>query len=67
MKNNGVYLPWKVMSVFFSAGVAEIGNDEGTFEELIAEGMSALAESLGKGPAQIEYISTFQKKAFRKG
>ncbi|NLM18707.1 MAG: response regulator [Clostridiaceae bacterium] len=46
----------------FSASVAEIGNDDGTFEELIAEGMSTLAESLSKGPEQIEFITTFKKR-----
>ena len=50
----------------FSASVAEIGNDEGTFEELIADGMSVLAESLGKGPEQIEYISTYKKRPLEK-
>jgi len=39
----------------------KIGNDEGTFEELLAEGMLVLEESLIKGPEQIEYITTFKK------
>ncbi len=65
VKNNGVPA-LENHELFFSAGVAEIGNDEGTFEELIAEGMSALAESLSKGPAQIEYISTFKKRPLEK-
>ena len=32
--------------VLFSASVAEIGNDDGEFEELVADGVLALAESL---------------------
>ncbi|NLZ66056.1 MAG: response regulator [Clostridiaceae bacterium] len=48
--------------LLFSASVAEIGNDEGTFEELLAEGMLVLEESLIKGPEQIEYITTFKKR-----
>lgn len=46
----------------FSASMAEIGNDEGTFEELITDGMSVLADSLSKGPQQIEYIVTYKKR-----
>jgi CheY-like chemotaxis protein len=48
--------------LLFSASAAEIGNDEGPFEELIAVGVSALAESLGKGPEQIDYITAYKKR-----
>ncbi|MGI6696561.1 MAG: response regulator [Christensenellales bacterium] len=48
--------------LLFSAGVAEIGNDEGAFEELIADGVSALAKSLSKGSEQIEYITAYKKR-----
>ncbi|MGI6071573.1 MAG: response regulator [Lachnospiraceae bacterium] len=52
--------------ILFSASVAEIGNDEGTFEELMAEGMLFLTKSLKKGPEQIEYIDTFKKRPLQK-
>jgi CheY-like chemotaxis protein len=52
--------------LLFSASVAEIGNDEGTFEELIAVGASALKKSLSKGPEQIEYIASFKKRPSEK-
>jgi len=48
--------------LLFSAGVAEIGNAEGTFEELIAAGMAVLTESLDKGPEQIGYITAYKKR-----
>ncbi len=52
--------------LLFSASVAEIGNDEGTFEELIAVGALALKKSLSKGPEQIEYIASFKKRPSEK-
>jgi len=65
VKNNGIPT-LESQECIFSASVAEIGNEEGTFEELIAEGISALTESLGKGPEHIEYISTFKKRPLEK-
>lgn len=65
IKNNGIP-SLENHEPLFSASVAEIGNDEGTFEELIADGISVLAESLSKGPAQIEYISTYKKRPLEK-
>lgn len=60
-KNNGIPALGN-HELLFSASVAEIGNDEGTFEELVADGMSVLAEGLSKGPEQIEYITTYKKR-----
>jgi PleD family two-component response regulator len=48
--------------LLFSASVAEIGNDEGTFNELITDGILLLADSLSKGPEQIEYLSIYKKR-----
>jgi len=48
--------------ILFSASVAEIGNDDGEFEELVADGVLALAESLSKGSEYIEYITTHKKR-----
>ncbi|MGI6349019.1 MAG: response regulator [Eubacteriaceae bacterium] len=52
--------------ILFSASVAEIANNEGTFEELMSKGVSTLAGSLSKGPEQIEYISDFKKRPSEK-
>ncbi len=52
--------------LLFSASVAEIGNDEGTFEELISAGALALKASLSKGPEKIEYIASFKKRPSEK-
>lgn len=61
IKENGIPA-LEQYELLFSASVAEIGNDYGSFEDLIAEGILVLEENLIKGPEQIEYISTFKKR-----
>ncbi|HHW94497.1 MAG TPA: response regulator [Mogibacterium sp.] len=61
VKNNDI-LDLENQEILFSASVAEIGNDEGSFEKLVTEGTLALTESLSKGPEQIEYVTTFKKR-----
>jgi len=61
VKNKKISL-FEKYEVSFSASVAEIGNSDGTFEEMIENSRIALEDSLSKGPWQIEYITAFKKR-----
>ncbi len=65
IKNHGIPL-LENKEISFSSSVAEIGNNDGDFEELLKDGNGFLNHSLSKGPWQIEYITAYKKKPMEK-
>ncbi|MDR7855223.1 response regulator [Tissierella sp.] len=65
IKNHGIPL-LENKEISFSSSVAEIGNNDGAFEELLKDGNGFLNHSLAKGPWQIEYITAYKKRPMEK-
>ena len=57
---------FNMYDISFSASVAEIGNKDVEFEELIENGLEALAYSLNKGAWQIEYVYSHKERNMEK-